>query len=46
MCAIAIVPTVYGIETDMHLIAFDIRFYTIAIVPTVYGIETNSRRSP
>ena len=40
---IAIVPTVYGIETNNCWFSFTLRKTTkIAIVPTVYGIETPS----
>ena len=37
--AVATVPTVYGIETQLILHSLSITFL-VATVPTVYGIET------
>ena len=38
--AVATVPTVYGIETDIKtVVVYDTK--TVATVPTVYGIETH-----
>ena len=41
--AVAIAPTVYGIETR-GCVADVLFFLLVAIAPTVYGIETNKGR--
>ena len=41
--AVAIVPTVYGIETNVPQSTDKSNSNSVAIVPTVYGIETLNR---
>ena len=41
--AVATVPTVYGIETNLYVIRLSSTTESVATVPTVYGIETQDR---